>query len=173
MQYENVEIPKIDLEISSTVLELAYLLTERGLRVSAAESITCGMIASSFADAAGCSKWFSHGFVTYSDEAKADILGVNASLIAKHTAVSPEVGLEMARCALKRSGADFAVAVTGLAGPGKDELGRDAGLVYIAVAFPGGQAVREFHFFGNRTLIRKKTNREAVLMLKRMVQNLS
>ncbi|MCH5279647.1 MAG: CinA family protein [Christensenellaceae bacterium] len=173
MQFISEEIPKIELEIGAAVLELAALLKERGLCVSAAESLTCGMISSSFADVAGCSKWFSHGFVTYSDEAKADLLGVDPALIKKHTAVSAEVGLEMARCALKRSGADFAIAVTGLAGPGPDELGRDAGLVYIAVAFSGGQAVREFHFDGNRTLIRKKTNRAAVLMLKRMVQNLS
>lgn len=136
----------LDKRIHEAIEELIPLLLRDNLAAATAESLTGGMIASNFVDFPGSSRWFTHGFVTYSDEAKHSMLGVDAELIARETAVSRPVAARMAVGALRESGADFAVAVTGLAGPGKDELGRDAGLVYIGIAAKCGYAVREFHF---------------------------
>ncbi len=159
----------LDKRIHEAIEELIPLLLRDNLVAATAESLTGGMIASNFVDFPGSSRWFTHGFVTYSDEAKHSMLGVDAELIARETAVSRPVAARMAVGALRESGADFAVAVTGLAGPGKDELGRDAGLVYIGIAAKCGYAVREFHFSGERGEIRRKTVIEAVKMLTELV----
>lgn len=168
-----MDIAAIELKINNEIKALAEMLIDSGSIVTTAESLTGGMIASSFVDVPGSSGWFSNGYVTYSDAAKVNMLGVDSNLIARETAVSPNVAIEMAKGALKASGANFAVAVTGLAGPGADELGRDAGLVYIGIACKFGASVREYRFSGSRREIRKKTNLEAVLSLKKIVQNFS
>ena len=155
----------LDADIHSEAETLAALLTERGLFVTAAESLTGGMISSSLVDIPGSSNWFSDGFVTYSNESKIKRLGVDAQTLVRETAVSAPVARMMAAGALEKSGADFAVAVTGLAGPGADEYGRPAGLVYIGIAFRGGTASKEYAFSGTRADIRKKTNREALILL--------
>ena len=175
---KNESIAAIDEEIRSANTELARLLTRRGQFVTAAESLTGGMICSSFVDIPGSSDWFSDGFVTYSNEAKIARLGVPAELIEKHTAVSSEVAIAMAQGALQKSGADYAVAVTGLAGPFEDENGvpypmdprHERGLVFVAAAYAGGCCVRRCVFAGSRNEVRKKTNRQAVKMLKKLVQ---
>lgn len=159
--------------IRSEAEALAGLLTERGLFVTTAESLTGGMISASLVDIPGSSNWFSDGFVTYSNEAKIKRLGVDAETLSRETAVSAPVARMMAAGALKMSGADFAVAVTGLAGPGADEFGRNPGLVYIGIACRGGTASKEYMFSGTRLEIRRKTNLEALILLKTMVQNLS
>lgn len=159
---------------------IALFLTEEKRFVTAAESLTGGMISSSLVDVPGSSNWFSDGFVTYSDAAKAKRLGVEPSLIAEKTAVSAEVALAMARGALEKSGADYAAAVTGLAGPFYDENGEayplppchEPGLVFVACACREGAAVRRCIFTGSRTMIRKKTNLTALIMLKKMMQNM-
>ena len=168
-----ISISTLDAGIRSEAETLAKLLTQRGLFVTTAESLTGGMISSSLVDIPGSSNWFSDGFVTYSNEAKIKRLNVDAGTIARETAVSAPVARMMAAGALKQSGADFAVAVTGLAGPGPDEFGRDAGLVYIGIAFKGGTASKKCSFSGSRLDIHKKTNREALVLLKTMVQILS
>ena len=165
--------------INGHIRALARLLTERGETVTAAESLTAGMISASFADVPGCSDWFSHGFVTYSDRAKAELLGIDPELIARETAVSADVGIRMAEGALKRSGADYAVAVTGLAGPFADENGvpyplgprHEPGLVFVSGATKRGAVVKRCIFTGDRASIRRQTVLEAVLLLKNMVQN--
>ncbi len=162
---------KIDELIDSQVRELAEELVEAGGTVTAAESLTGGMICSSFVNVPGSSRWFCEGFVTYSDTAKHELLGVDEGTLKTCTAVSERVAGQMAIGAMQRSGADFAVAVTGLAGPGADEYGREPGLVYIGIACEHGYAVKECHFEGDRMYIRRKTNLEAVQMLKRMVRN--
>ena len=176
---KNESIAEIEADIRRTNTELARMLTRRGQFVTAAESLTGGMICSSFVDIPGSSDWFSDGFVTYSNEAKIMRLGVPYMLISKHTAVSSEVAMAMAQGALHRSGADYAVAVTGLAGPFEDENGvpypmdprHERGLVFVAAAYAGGACVRRCVFSGNRTEVRKKTNRQAVIMLKKLVQS--
>ena len=120
---ERAQIEALELRIRAAAEEIAWLLTLRGQFVTAAESLTGGMICASLVDIPGSSNWFSDGFVTYSDSAKARRLGVDPALIAEKTAVSSQVGLAMAQGALIESGADYAVAVTGLAGPFFDENG--------------------------------------------------
>lgn len=159
----------LDKSIHEAIERLIPLLLGDNLVVTVAESLTGGMIASNFVDFAGSSRWFTHGFVTYSDEAKHSMLGVDAELIARETAVSRLVAAEMAVGALRESGADYAIAVTGLAGPGRDALERDAGLVYIGIAAKCGYAVREFHFSGGRGEIRRRTNLAALGMLSELI----
>ncbi len=173
-------IAALDARIRENAEWIARFLTENHRFVTAAESLTGGMISASLVDIPGSSNWFSDGFVTYSDGAKAKRLGVDPILISRKTAVSAEVGLAMAWGALERSGADYAAAVTGLAGPFFDENGaeyplppcHEPGLVFVACACAAGAAVRLFVFTGSRTAIRKKTNLAALVMLKKMMQNM-
>lgn len=176
---EKAQLAALELRIRAAAEEIAKLLMQRRQFVTAAESLTGGMICASLVDVPGSSNWFSDGFVTYSDKAKAVRLGVDPKLIAEKTAVSSQVGLAMAQGALVESGADYAVAVTGLAGPFFDEHGEayplppahEPGLVFIACACCFGAAVRRFIFTGSRAVIRKKTNLAALLTLKKLMQS--
>ncbi len=156
--------------LNSVKEKLAGWLILKRATITTAESITAGMISSSIVDVPGSSGWFKYGFVTYSDEAKHNVLGVSAELLERESAVSESVAEEMAIGALKRSGADYAIAVTGLAGPGLDELGRAPGLVYIGVANANGVRVKKFNFSGNRNDIRRKTNLSALRMAAELVK---
>jgi nicotinamide-nucleotide amidase len=123
------------------VLALAQALRAAGLRLATAESCTGGLIAAACTAVAGSSDWFERGFVTYSNEAKTDMLGVAASVIGAHGAVSAEVAQAMAEGALAHSRADLAVAVTGIAGPGGATPGKAVGTVWLAVARRDGSGV--------------------------------
>ena len=123
-----------------TVLVLAQALRTAGLKLATAESCTGGLIAAACTAVAGSSDWFERGFVTYSNAAKTEMLGVAAPLIAAHGAVSAEVAQAMAEGALAHSHADLAVAVTGIAGPGGATPGKPVGTVWLAVARRGGGA---------------------------------
>ncbi|MFN3353613.1 MAG: CinA family protein [Brevundimonas sp.] len=114
------------------VMTVLQRLCDRNLTLAAAESCTGGLIASVMTDVEGCSHAFERGFVTYTEAAKTQLLGVPAELIAARTAVSREVAKAMAAGALGASQADVAVSVTGYAGPGGD--GAEEGLVYLALA---------------------------------------
>jgi len=120
-----------------TVEALASLLLARGQSLATAESCTGGLIAASCTELAGSSAWFERGFVTYSNEAKTELLGVPAQLIADHGAVSEEVARAMAAGALARSRADIAVAVTGIAGPTGGSTAKPVGTVWLAWAERG------------------------------------
>ena len=113
---------------------LAQALRTAGLKLATAESCTGGLIAAACTAVAGSSDWFERGFVTYSNEAKTEMLGVPAALIAAHGAVSAEVAQAMAEGALAHSRADLAVAVTGIAGPGGATPGKPVGTVWLSVA---------------------------------------
>jgi nicotinamide-nucleotide amidase len=146
--------------------QLLDLYRNRRLRIATAESCTGGMIAAALTDIAGSSDVFERGFVTYSNEAKTQQVGVPADLIAHHGAVSVHVAREMAAGALKHSGADVAVAVTGIAGPGGGSEVKPVGLVYIAVARRDGDPAIERHQFrGDRAEVRKATVERALEML--------
>jgi len=110
------------------------MLADRGLTVAVAESCTGGLIGKLLTDVPGSSEYFVGGWITYSNEAKIRDLGVPAGLIASHGAVSKPVAAAMARGARQRSGADLAVAVTGIAGPTGGSVEKPVGLVHIAVA---------------------------------------
>ncbi len=150
----------------AAVLALAERLRARGQRLATAESCTGGLIAAACTSVAGSSDWFERGFVTYSNEAKVEALGVPAALIAAHGAVSEPVVLAMAEGALARSPADLAVAVTGIAGPGGAVPGKPVGTVWLALA-QRGRAARAWlcRFDGDRTAVREQTVVEALRAL--------
>jgi len=155
----------------SLVEELSLLLTQKNMRLVTAESCTGGMIAAVMTDRAGSSAIFERGFVTYSNEAKIEELGVHSATIETHGAVSEETAAEMAAGALKNSRADIALSVTGIAGPsgGTDE--KPVGLVYIGIALQNKKPlVVKNNFDGDRTSIRQATVEKALEML---IENLS
>lgn len=134
-----------------------------GLRIATAESCTGGLIAAGLTAFAGSSDVFERGFVTYSNEAKVDLLGVPAELIAAHGAVSAEVARAMAEGALAHSHADIAVSVTGIAGPGGGSADKPVGLVYIGSARRDSTVTTERHLFsGDRAAIRRKAGAAAL-----------
>jgi nicotinamide-nucleotide amidase len=145
------------------VLALAQALRDAGWRLATAESCTGGLIAAACTAVAGSSDWFERGFVTYSNEAKTEAIGVDAALIAAHGAVSEDVAVAMARGALAHSHADLAVAVTGIAGPGGATEGKPVGTVWLALAQRGGSAQAErLQLQGDRAAIREQTVEHAL-----------
>ncbi len=128
-------------ETAVLVDRLAAALRRRGERLVTAESCTGGLIAAACTSLAGSSEWFERGFVTYSNAAKTELLGVPEALIAMHGAVSAEVAAAMADGALARSHAQVAVAITGVAGPTGGTAAKPVGTVWIAAA-AGGKPAR-------------------------------
>lgn len=143
-----------------------YLLSEkigrrlqnRGLRIATGESCTGGWIAQTITDVPGSSVWFDRGFVTYSNQAKVQLLDVEAETLADFGAVSEEVAKQMLAGVLRHSEADIAIAVTGIAGPGGGSEEKPVGTVYIGWQFKNSQPVVEkINLCGDRYQIRKKT----------------
>ncbi len=147
------------------VEQLARQLNARGWRLTTAESCTGGLIAAACTELAGSSAWFERGCVTYSNEAKAELLGVPPSLIAEHGAVSEPVVRAMAEGALKHCArAHIAVAVTGIAGPGGGSPDKPVGTVWLAWALRGGEGdgalvcqAERHQFRGDRAAVRAAT----------------
>jgi nicotinamide-nucleotide amidase len=147
------------LERWDTLVEaLALVLRERGLHLVTAESCTGGLIAAACTSVAGSSDWFERGVVSYSNEAKTELLGVPAPLIAKHGAVSAEVARAMAEGALAHSSADLSLAVTGIAGPSGGTPDKPVGTVWLALARRSepAQAVL-LQLEGSRSEVREQT----------------
>jgi len=135
------------------------------LKIATAESCTGGLIAAGLTELAGASHVFERGFVTYSNLAKTELLGVSAQLIERRGAVSTEVADAMARGALDRSHADIAVAVTGIAGPGGGSAEKPVGLVFVAGLRRGAKVRVERHVFaGDRGRIRVAAVRAALAL---------
>jgi nicotinamide-nucleotide amidase len=153
----------------AAVLELADALRACGLRVATAESCTGGLIAAACTSVAGSSDWFERGFVTYSNAAKSELLGVSAALIDAEGAVSEAVAAAMAEGALRHSAADLSVAVTGIAGPGGGSPAKPVGLVWMACALrrASGASTRTVRLMlgGDRSAVREATVREALAVL--------
>jgi nicotinamide-nucleotide amidase len=148
------------------VLALGDALRAGGRSMATAESCTGGLIAAACTSVAGSSDWFERGYVTYSNDAKAESLGVEPALIAAHGAVSEPVARSMAEGALARSRAAIAVAVTGIAGPGGATAGKPVGLVWIALAQRGEPTTASKHLFtGDRSAVREATVDEALRQL--------
>jgi nicotinamide-nucleotide amidase len=143
----------------------------RNLRIATAESCTGGLIAGLLTEIPGSSDVMERGFVTYSNEAKEDLLDVPTELIHRHGAVSAEVARAMAEGALKHSLAQLAVGVTGIAGPGGGTTLKPVGLVYIAVQrMDQTPHVREFRFGDiGRNEIRGRTVAEALILLRSLI----
>jgi nicotinamide-nucleotide amidase len=154
-------------EDGSTVDEqVAGLLTDR--RIVTAESCTAGMLAARLTDRAGSSSYMAGGVVAYANEAKVALLGVDAALIAEHGAVSAEVAQAMAAGALSRFGADTAVAITGVAGPGGGTAEKPVGTVWFAVMLTDGPGiVRCVPVPGERADVRDRSTTVAMHLLRR------
>ena len=141
-----------------------------GLKIATAESCTGGLVAGCLTAIAGSSDVVERGFVTYSNEAKTELVGVPADLIARHGAVSAQVVVAMAEGALTHSRADVSVAVTGIAGPGGATPGKPVGLVYICSARTGREPVVERHqFHGDRHAVRVASVEVALALLRRQL----
>ncbi len=136
-----------------------------GKMLATAESCTGGMVAAALTDIAGSSAVVERGFVTYSNEAKTELLGVPAPLIAAKGAVSQEVAAAMAEGALARSHAAVAVAITGIAGPGGGSPDKPLGLVWFGLS-SDGKTVTEHHVFaGDRAAVRAQATEKALALL--------
>jgi nicotinamide-nucleotide amidase len=141
--------------------ELARRLAEKlkGARalLAAAESCTGGWATQVVTSVAGSSAWFDRGFVTYSNDAKREMLGVRPETLAAHGAVSEETAREMARGALARSKASVALAITGVAGPGGGSADKPVGMVCFAWASPDRVHSETRHFSGDRKSVREQS----------------
>jgi nicotinamide-nucleotide amidase len=147
-----------DAEFEKLVEELALRMTAKGWRLATAESCTGGWIAKCCTDRAGSSAWFERGFVTYSNAAKEDSLGVDAGALNEAGAVSREVALQMAEGACLRAGVDIAVAVTGIAGPEGGTAEKPVGTVWFAWSRKGQAPNAETACFqGDRDAVRRQT----------------
>lgn len=139
----------LETQVLENARRLLNELREAGLRLASAESCTGGLIAAAFTNVAGSSDVFERGFVTYSNEAKSELLGVGPDLIERHGAVSAEVARAMALGGLEHSPADICVAVTGIAGPGGGSAEKPVGLVFIAAAKRNFECIVEENRFGD------------------------
>ena len=149
--------------LESLLSQLARALKERQLKLVTAESCTGGLVAGACTSIAGSSDWFERGFITYSNEAKVEQLGVPAEVIDRHGAVSREVAIAMALGALQHSRAQVSVAVTGIAGPGGAVVGKPVGTVWYAYACGQDFVETECMLFpGDRTRIRASATRHAL-----------
>ncbi len=156
--------------ISPALVERAAALLKRyeaeGLRIVTAESCTGGLVAALLTEVLGSSAVVERGFVTYSNEAKTEMLGVPAEMIAQHGAVSEPVARAMAEGALRRSHADIAVSITGIAGPGGATATKPVGLVHFAVA-RGAHTTALERRYGDlgRGIVREKAVEDALNLL--------
>ncbi|AZO43417.1 CinA family protein [Mesorhizobium sp. M7D.F.Ca.US.005.01.1.1] len=148
-------------ELANALLQACQ---KRGVMLATAESCTGGMIIAALTDIAGSSAVVDRGFITYSNEAKVDMLGVSAATLEAHGAVSRETATEMATGALARSRAGLTLAVTGIAGPGGGSAEKPIGLVWFGVALADRPVVAERQLFtdGGRDFIRRETVRHAL-----------
>jgi nicotinamide-nucleotide amidase len=152
------------------VEDLATALLERGWMLATAESCTGGLIAAACTDLAGSSNWLERGFVSYSNAAKTELLGVDAALIAHHGAVSEPVARAMAQGALQHANAQCALAVTGIAGPGGGSADKPVGTVWFAWATPQGLRSEMRRFDGDRSQVRSATVQHSLTVLLSLVQ---
>ena len=168
----------VDLGGASLTETVFRLLSERGATVTVAESCTGGAVGHLLTEIPGSSAVFREGYLTYSNEAKTKLLGVPEEMLKEHGAVSEQVAIAMAIGARAAAGSDYAISVTGIAGPdgGSDE--KPVGLVYIAVAGASlgvsgdsGAECTRFLFTGNREMVRKKSSRAALNQLRLLILN--
>lgn len=147
--------------------EVVELLKMDELTVTTAESCTGGLLAARLVDVPGVSEVFKQGFITYSNKAKRKLLNVKKTTLKEFGAVSEKTAREMAKGAILASGADAAIATTGIAGPDGGTEEKPVGLVYIGVSVRGQMYVEEYHFEGERSEVRESTVQAALALLKK------
>ena len=160
----------IDAEVLAAAERVLDLCRARALKVTTAESCTGGLVAGALTDIAGSSDVVDSGFVTYSNQAKESMVGVPATTLAAHGAVSHETAEAMAQGALTRTGADLSVAITGIAGPGGGSAEKPVGLVHFAAARSGKVVHREKRF---GDLGRGEVRRRSVLVALEMLAEIA
>jgi len=165
----------IDDELRHAAKRLLDLCRVRGLRVATAESCTGGLVAAALTEIAGSSDVVECGFVTYSNEAKRQLLGVPAATLTRFGAVSRETAAAMAKGALHNSQADLAVAITGIAGPSGGSRRKPVGLVYFAAASRDGRRIARRRRFGRvgRSRVRLRSVAQALALLEALAENAS
>jgi nicotinamide-nucleotide amidase len=153
----------MDNELLELAEKLGQSLKAKGKKIATAESCTGGGIAQIITEVPASSAWFDRGFVTYSNSAKVQMLGVRQETLEKYGAVSAETAKEMVTGALAHSEADIAIAVTGIAGPEGGSPDKPVGMVFIAWAWKNGNyKVEKMQFSGNRHRIREQTVKMAI-----------
>ena len=157
--------PALEHDTPALVLQLAELLQQQGRMMATAESCTGGLIAGACTDLSGSSNWFERGFVTYSNAAKIELLGVDAALIAAEGAVSEPVARAMAEGAVAHSQAQVAVAVTGVAGPTGGSAEKPVGTVCFGWSVAGRVHTERRRFGGDRAAVRAATVQHALQTL--------
>ncbi|MFB0525143.1 MAG: nicotinamide-nucleotide amidohydrolase family protein, partial [Phycisphaerae bacterium] len=141
-------------------------LAQQNMTIAIAESCTGGNLAKLLTDIPGASRYFTYGWITYSNDAKISELGIPADAIDKHGAVSEQVAQAMAQQARKKAGTDFAIGITGIAGPAGGTEQKPVGLVYISVDSNSGCETKRFIFSHNRKSIRLRAALTALNMLR-------
>jgi nicotinamide-nucleotide amidase len=162
----------IDRKLRAAAADVLEACRARGLRIATAESCTGGLVAAALTEIAGSSDVVECGFVVYSDSAKQAMLGVPATTLKRHGAVSAETAVAMAAGALKHSPADLSVSITGVAGPGGGTAQKPVGLVYFAAASRDGLRLQRRRLFGKigRRRVRERSVAEALAMLLALTQ---
>jgi len=160
-----------DEALEAVVALIASRLLARGQMLATAGSCTGGLIAATCTDLAGSSQWFERGFVTYSNAAKSELLGVDTALIDQHGAVSEPVARAMAEGAVARSHAQASVAVTGVAGPTGGSAEKPVGTVWLAWCVDGRTHSALRHFPGDRAAVRAATARLALERLRDLLRS--
>jgi nicotinamide-nucleotide amidase len=157
----------IDADLREAVTRLLELCRARGLRVVTAESCTGGLVVAALTEIAGSSDVVERGFVTYSNEAKQEMLGVSAATLKRYGAVSEQTAVAMAAGALKHSKAELSVSITGIAGPGGGSKAKPVGLVYFAAASRDGRKLARRRLFGKlgRRSVRLRSVAQALALL--------
>ena len=158
--------------LSRNAYALLALCKTRGLKIAAAESCTGGLLTATLTEIPGSSAVVDRGFVTYSNQAKHQMLGVPTRTLKQYGAVSRETALAMAEGALARSSADITVAITGIAGPGGGSRQKPVGLVHIAAIARSGMRVHHECRFSDigRTKVREKSTLEAFAMMRDLIE---
>jgi nicotinamide-nucleotide amidase len=149
---------------------LGDLLLARGVTVASVESCTGGGVAYAITEIAGSSAWFNQSWVTYSNAAKRNMVGVKEDTLSRFGAVSCEVVIEMAEGGKQSANADYCVSISGVAGPGGGTDSKPVGLVWFAIAGPQGTTTFNRRFSGDRQLVREQA---IVLSLEKLIQGLA
>jgi nicotinamide-nucleotide amidase len=164
--YENNELSGKNEESKAIETSIGELLVEKSLTIATAESCTGGLLAGRLINYPGISSAFLEGFVTYSNEAKINRLGVKEETLQKYGAVSEETAREMVEGLVKTAGTDIGISVTGIAGPGGGSIEKPVGLVYVGFSVKGNCFVRKFNFTGTREQVREQTVCNALEILR-------
>jgi nicotinamide-nucleotide amidase len=161
---------KADQELIDAAQALLDLCRQKTLKIATAESCTGGLLAAALTEIPGSSDVVERGFVTYSNEAKEAMLGVTASTLKSHGAVSRDTAEAMARGALSHAPVDLSASITGIAGPGGGSPGKPVGLVHFAAAARSGGMMHQEHHFGDigRAQVRRASVLQALAMLREL-----